>query len=493
MNFYIAQAKPSPSPETETDESFWDRIKSLLNFAQNKPADKINQQLQDRYHGIIPPEELQDKITAGEREALAQQLSEGGEMNLDAIRTEGSGAELDAKLNQIVAIGGENLDGSGSGTLNFSSPYVFGGGLVGLLVLVWCLQSLNTWSNLREKLMGEEGVYYQILEKFGKAKPKVSESDLFLYNKALVELEKQAKKAISIDNDKFSSNEFLVFAKIRYSFNNDVGDYQGLKTYLQTLQSAIKAQASYLILGQVESSCRGTKQQQFYDFCHQLLHDDLSGQELRLQVKEKLEEVLSVAKTDVGKANLEKYADEIGRLADDPQAIAIMNRFKGEQEDDYATMKKVVDIIGCFNQEEVSDRRIVMHTTMEHYDDFEHLADIIDLPEGKRSPDTYSRLLQYLALEQRHQWSFLQFQNLVEVLRQWHKPFRAIVNIRQKYPGTEFRRPAIFKEPIAGLTLYEKHRNALMDNKTGHSFIAFEDEGDDSEDLTAIPIAPIPS
>lgn len=56
MNFYIAQAKPSPSPETETDESFWDRIKSLLNFAQNKPADKINQQLQDRYHGIIPPD-----------------------------------------------------------------------------------------------------------------------------------------------------------------------------------------------------------------------------------------------------------------------------------------------------------------------------------------------------------------------------------------------------------------------------------------------------
>lgn len=493
MNFHIAQTNSSPLPTSIEDQSFWGRIKFMLNFIQSKPADKINKQVKDRYQGMIPAEELQDKITAGERAALMKQMGERKEMDLNAIRAEGKGAELDAQLNaikgvgdKVATIGGESLDGGGNGALTMNSPYVFAGGLISLLALLWWLKSLDMWSNLVEKVSGEDGIYYQVLEKLGKAKPKVSESDLFLYNKALVELEKHAKKAISIDNAKFSGNEFLIFAKIRYSFNNNVGDYDGLKPYLEMLQSALKAQASYLVLGQVESSCRGTKQQEFYSYCHQLLHNNISGKELRKQVQKKLQEVLSTAKTDIGKANLESYAAEVELLADNPQAIAIMNRFKGEQEGDYATMKTVVDIIGGFKEEEVSDRRTVMHTTMTYYDDFEHLADIIGLPEEKRSPDTYSRLLQYLALEQRHQWSFLQFQNLVEVLRQWHKPFRAILLLRKKYPAEEFCRPAIFKEPIAGLTLYDKHRNSLMDAKTGHSFIAFEEEeGPDEEFLEA--------
>lgn len=63
-------------------------------------------------------------------------------------------------------------------------------------------------------------------------------------------------------------------------------------------------------------------------------------------------------------------------------------------------MKKVVDIIGCFNQEEVSDCCIVMYMIMEYYDDFEYLVDIIDLLEGKWSFDIYFCLLQYLVLEQ---------------------------------------------------------------------------------------------
>lgn len=486
MSFYFVQTNTAPTGPEHL--SFWGRIKSLLEFVKGNPEEKINSQVKERYQGLIEKEELEDKITPGEKEALMKQLSEGKEMDLSTIRARGEAKELDNQLNalnnmgdKVATIGGGSLEGGGNGTLAWNSPYVAGGGLVGLLALLWWLKSLDFWSNLLEKVVGEDGLHYQIMAKLGKAKPKVSESDLFLYNKALVELAKYAQKAISIDSDKFSGNEFLIFAKIRYSFNNNVGDYEGLKPYVEALQSAIKAKASYSILGQVESSCRGTTQQQFYDYCHQLLRENISGKELRNQVQQRLEQVLRAAKTDTGKTNLENYAAEIEHLADDPQAIAIMNRFKGEQVGDYATMKKVVDIIGSFREEEVSDRRTVMYITMDHYDDFEHLADIIELPEEKRSPDTYSRLLQYLALEQRHQWSFLQFQNLVEVLRQWHKPFRVIVALRKKYPAGEFHRPAIFKEPIAGLLLYEKHRNSLMDAKTGHSFIAFEDEEEETE------------
>jgi hypothetical protein len=466
MNFYLAQTN-SPSPSLNDVDS----------------AEKINSQLEKRYEGLIEEGESADKITPGENNALMKQLSEGKEMNLDQIRATGEANALDDKLNMfkqkgdnLATVGADSLDGTNGGVFTWSSPYVAGGGLVGVLALLWWLKSLDFSTNLMNKLVGEDGIYYQILTKLGKAKPKVSESDLFLYNKALEELRKYAKKAIDIDSDKFSGNEFLIFAKICYSFNKDVGDYEGLKPYLETLRSAIKAQASYLILGQVESTCRGPKQQEFYDYCHQLLTENIAGRELRQRVREKLQAVLNVTKTEVGQSNLESYTTEIENLADDPQAIAIMNRFKGEQIGDYATMKVVVDLISTFKEEEVIDLRTVMFTTMNYYDNFEHLADIINLPEEKRSPDTYARLLQYLALEQRHQWSFMQFQNLIEILRQWHKPFGLIHALRQKYPAEKFRRPAIFKEPIAGLSLYEKHRNSLVDAKTGHSFIAFEEE-----------------
>jgi hypothetical protein len=116
---------------------------------------------------------------------------------------------------------------------------------------------------------------------------------------------------------------------------------------------------------------------------------------------------------------------------------------------------------------------------MAYYDDFEILGEIIDLPEEKRSPDTYARLLQYLTLEKRHQLSFMQFQGLVDVLRQWHKPFRVLTSIRKLYPAEAFRQPAVFNFPIPGLSLYKKHQNSLVDQRTGHSFIAFDD--DDTE------------
>jgi hypothetical protein len=142
-------------------------------------------------------------------------------------------------------------------------------------------------------------------------------------------------------------------------------------------------------------------------------------------------------------------------------------------------MKTIVEVMNRFKEADVSDLRTVMHATMAYYDDFEILGDIIDLPEEKRSPDTYARLLQYLALEKRHQLSFMQFQGLVEVLRQWHKPFRVLMSIRQLYPADQFHQPAVFNFPIPGLSLYKKHQNSLMDQRTGHSFIAFDDEDTD--------------
>lgn len=496
-------APPSPVNATEAPSppengSIFEWIGYALRLVKSKPAEKINSQVQDRYHGVIPKEELQDKISLGEHTQLMKQLQDGKEMDLNAIRESGSAEKADEKVamiqnftnkliggDQVATIRSENFGEGGEGVL--ASPFVFGGGLLGLIALVWWLQSLDVWSNLSAKLLGDEGLYQHLLEVFGQAKPKVSESDLFLYNKALNDIEKIAQQAISIDNDKFSQSEFVLFAKVQYCFNNNSGSYQGLKPFLKSLQSAFHAQQIYTTLIQIEMGCTGSKQQAFYNYCHQLLQQNLIGEALTNQVAVKLTEILPLVKTETGKNHLESYAEAINQLAHDPMAIAIINRFKGEQQGDYATMKTIVEIMTRFKEADVSDLRTVMHATMAYYDDFEILGDIIGLPEEKRSPDTYARLFQYLALEKRHQLSFMQFQGLVNVLRQWYKPFRVLMSIRQLYPAEQFRQPAVFNFPIPGLSLYKKHQNSLMDQRIGHSFIAFEDEEPETANPATVP------
>ncbi|MEB3160729.1 MAG: hypothetical protein VKL20_04640 [Synechocystis sp.] len=488
-----ANAPEAPSPPA--NGSIFDWIGYALRLVKSKPAEKINNQVQERYQGLIEKDELKDTINIAENAQLMKQLQEGKELDLEAIRADGSAEKLDQKLamvrqfsdkltgaDQVATVGSETLDGGGS---SFAAPFVFGGGLLGLIALLWWLKSLGIWSDLPAKLMGDEGLYQHLLAVFGKARPKVSESDVFLYNKALNDIEKIAQQAISIDNDKFSQSEFVLFAKVQYCFNNNSGSYKDLKIYLKRLQSAFKAQQIYTTLSQIEMGCMGSKQQTFYDDCHRLLQQNMSGEALTNQVAVKLTEMLPLVKTDTGKSHLESYADAVNQLAPDPTAIAIINRFKDAQQGDYATMKTIVEVMNRFKEADVSDLRTVMHATMAYYDDFEILGDIIDLPEEKRSPDTYARLLQYLALEKRHQLSFMQFQGLVEVLRQWHKPFRVLMSIRQLYPADQFRQPAVFKFPIPGLSLYKKHQNSLMDQRTGHSFIAFEDEEDTINDASA--------
>ncbi|MEY2984982.1 MAG: hypothetical protein RLZZ568_1599 [Cyanobacteriota bacterium] len=487
---------PSP-PKEDVDvsslsrqgKSLSDWIDQILNFVKGKPAEKINRQLQDRYHGLMSAEEQENTINMAENAQLMKQLINGEKLDVDAIKADESTEALNQQLamtqklsdqlagvDPVATVGAETLETEGN--TNIASPFVFGGGILGLVALLWWLKSLSVWSHLSKKIIGEEGLYQAVLGILGQAKPRVSASDLFLYNKAFQDIEKIAQQAISINSDKFSQSEFVLFAKVQYGFNDPSGNYRELQPYLGRLKSAFKAKRIYTTLNQFEMGCVGIKQQIFYDYCHQLLQQNLRGDALTTQVTAKLTELIPLVKTDTGKANLTTYAEVINRLALDPMAIAMINDFKAEKAGYYTAVKAIVDVMERLQEADVSDLHAIMQATMANYDDFDVLADSIDLPAAKRSPDTYARLLQYLALEKRHQLSFIQFQGLVDVLRQWHKPFRVLMDIRQQYPAKQFRQPAVFTLPIPGLSLYQKHRNSLTDQRTGRSLILFDDEAD---------------
>jgi hypothetical protein len=83
-------------------------------------------------------------------------------------------------------------------------------------------------------------------------KEPISDNIKFIHNRALGELKELAKKLESLDHDKFSSQEFLLFIKIKMALKRGDNQYQKLDLSVKLLEAAIAAQASYLSLEQEE-------------------------------------------------------------------------------------------------------------------------------------------------------------------------------------------------------------------------------------------------
>ena len=113
---------------------------------------------------------------------------------------------------------------------------------------------------------------------------------------------------------------------------------------------------------------------------------------------------------------------------------------------------------------------------MANYDDFEALGDIIDVKGKKSNPDTYAKIIQYIALGERHKNSYGQFEQLINVMRQWYPIYQKIKDIREEYPRENYRQPKDFIKPIPGIDLYNKYRNYLTDQNTGSHYVDFGEE-----------------
>jgi hypothetical protein len=113
---------------------------------------------------------------------------------------------------------------------------------------------------------------------------------------------------------------------------------------------------------------------------------------------------------------------------------------------------------------------------MVHYDDFDALGKIININGKQSSPDTYARILQYMALEKRHEKSYDQFEQLMNLMRKWYPFYQAIIGIREEYSDKDYRKPKDFTKEIPGLELYHKYKNYLTDKKTGYTYINFGEE-----------------
>lgn len=102
-----------------------------------------------------------------------------------------------------------------------------------------------------------------------------------------------------------------------------------------------------------------------------------------------------------------------------------------------------------------------MAIILTNYEVLEKLAPIIQVNEKNLNPQMFAKLLQYMGLVRRYEKAFQEFQNLIQVLRQWEKPFNSLQIIREQYPNTKYQTPKEFAEKIPGLNLYHKYQEYI--------------------------------
>lgn len=434
-------------------------------------VDPLNQKMKERYQKIIPGAELNGTINKIQSDKLIEYYDKHG--NFDGALTPQNLPKM-----QSQQLGMTSYNENSWANIWGDYSYVIGVLVLGIGLL--CFKSADGHLKLNKFLLGDDGLYRKLLKKVGKGKEKVSESNLFLHNKALKEVQKFASAVSRIDNEKFGQQEFLLFAKVQFCLSNKVGEYADLKENLALLQASLQAQSSYITIHQIELSSQGSKQQEFYNYTYTQLQEDPEAEYLTVNLQKKLAEILPQIKTEQGKTTLQAYTKAISELSESSFALKLLIKFKELHLDDFSNLRNISELINNLKGQEVENLNTLIYLVMANYDDFEAIAEIIGITEKQSSPDTFARLIQYIALKQRHQASFSEFQRFIQVLRQWHKPYITLLKLRKEHPPEEYWQPKDFAKQISGYYFYQKYKDSLTDQKTGYNYIDFEEEIDNS-------------
>lgn len=293
-------------------------------------------------------------------------------------------------------------------------------------------------------------------------KPEISEASLAIYKHSIHELKNIAAVAHTIDKEKFSSREFMTFLKINSLVEKDQGEYQGLKSSIELLRVALETKDCFLKIEATESRYHAYAQTEFYQFVFELLGRNVDKDKFKESVQKKSTKIIPKMKTEEGKAAIQSYLNQLDILSKDQIGLKLLFLFKQYDLSNFTLLKKVAEIADTFYEKEnLEDLKEFLVIVQVKSETFLKLGEIIQVPTAKNIPNTYAYILQYIALRNRHQNAFGQFQQLVGILKDWVKFYDPLLTIRTQYPPIEYKQPPIFQEEIPGLNLYNKYQQHI--------------------------------
>lgn len=314
-------------------------------------------------------------------------------------------------------------------------------------------------------------------------KEDISENSINLHNQAFAEAKVLASIAKTIDNPIFKQPDFQYYLKIKSFFASNKEPYQGLENSAELLRLAVKAQANFLKIEQTELRYRSTKQQEYYEFIFKFLgekfaesdnNNDLennqiiakkkqenkySPEEFKQQIRAKLEEIKPTIKTDQGKQALEDYTESLEGLAEEKDiGLKLLYLFKKFNLTDFSVLRVISDMVIYLQDKNMQNMKAMQDLVVKNEEVFIKLGRIIGVPKIKETPDTYAKLLQYLALSKKHEQTREQFIKLVQVLKPWQGFYKTVTDIREQYSSNQYNLPEQFTQEIPGLSIYESYQ-----------------------------------
>lgn len=290
-------------------------------------------------------------------------------------------------------------------------------------------------------------------------KDEIPEGTILIYKESFNSLKNISALVRTVDNEKFSSREFVTFLNLNREFESNTGAYEGLKYSIELLRVALETKESFLKIEATETRYRSYSQQEFYEYVYEYLQQDLSVDEFQELIERQLNNIIPKIKTDEGKAAIQSYVNQLDIVCKDKLGLKLLFLFKQYDLSNFALLRTVSEIADTFYDKNLDSIKEFMVVVQLNAELFLKLGQIIQVPTSKNKPDTYSVMLQYIALRNRHQKSYGQFQQLLGLLNQWQQFYHPLITIRQQYPFQEYKQPAIFNEEIPGLNLYEKYQN----------------------------------
>ncbi|WPF89146.1 hypothetical protein WEU38_02370 [Cyanobacterium aponinum AL20118] len=293
------------------------------------------------------------------------------------------------------------------------------------------------------------------------SKQEIPESTIQLYTNSFGQLKNIAAIARTIDKEKFTSKEFINFLMLNRQFESNAGAYEGLRNSIELLRVALETKESFLKIEATETRYRSFSQQEFYDYVYNLLVKDMEVAQFQEAIQKQLVRVIPKIKSDEGKAAIQSYVNHLETVCKDKLGLKLLYLFKQYDMSNFSLLRTVGEIADSFYDKDLDSLKEFMVVVQVNADIFLKLGQIIQVPQKKNVPETYAITLQYIALRNRHQNSFAQFQQLLGLLRQWENFYNPIIAIAKEYPPSEYKQPDIFKADIPGLEIYNKYQTHL--------------------------------
>ncbi|MBW4536062.1 MAG: hypothetical protein KME09_19165 [Pleurocapsa minor HA4230-MV1] len=294
-------------------------------------------------------------------------------------------------------------------------------------------------------------------------RPSVPEGSINLHSHSFKEITLIGNKVEKIKNDKFASKEFLLLLRIKINMAKEAEGYQGLGSCVDLVQAGIIAQKSFLRLEQTELRYRSRKQQDFYRYVAENLEGEIDKEAFAQNIKQKKTEILPSIATEEGRDAIDAYTKELNILSQYKLGLKLLSLFKQYELKDFSILKKIADIVEAFGNKDLVKSDDLISPVLENYESFEKLGPIIGMSPAESTPQAYARILQVIGLTNRHGKAYLEFEQLVQLLKKWEQPYKAIALVRKEYTEDKYSIPAEFKQDIPGWNTYQKYAEYLPD------------------------------